>query len=523
MPFRSVILVVMDGWGVGPDSEGNAIANAATPTIHRIESQWAFTQLQAAGIAVGLPWGEAGNSEVGHLAIGSGRVIYQSALRINYAIKDGSFFTNPAFSAAAEHVRRNNSRLHLVGLLTTGIVHASSEHLEALIDFASRAGITQTYLHLFTDGRDSLPRAGLGLIEHLEPKVSAAKIGGIATLIGRDFAMDRDGNWEHTEAAWRCLFEAMGKPYPNAAAAIRDYYQQELTDSLIPATVIVDANGQPKSRIGAGDAVICFNFRQDSMRQISHALADAAFTKFARPAAENLTLVSMTEYEKGLAMQVAFPAPLVTDCLAETIAKAGRKQLHLAETEKYAHVTYFFNGLREEPFPGEERILVPSSEPIQPNENPAMKAAEITATLIEKLRGAGFDFMVVNFANADMVGHTGDLGATRRAVEAVDRSLAEIVNSLNPAETALLITADHGNAEEKLDPHTGHVRTAHTTNPVPFYLVARGFERPKSPQQIDQAKQEVRGLLTDVAPTVLELLGIPQPEAMTGQSLLKFL
>ncbi len=516
--------MILDGFGVGPHFEGNAITTANTPTLRAIESAWAFTQLNAAGIAVGLPWGEAGNSEVGHLTMGSGRVIYQSALRINYAIKDGSFFTNPAFTQTVEHVRQHSSKLHLVGLLTNGIVHASFEHLEALVDLAQRAGIKETYLHLFLDGRDSLPRAGRELAAKLERKLAETDVGTIATLIGRDFAMDRDGNWDRTEATWRCLFEGRGNPAPDAGTALKGYYDRGLVDSEIPATVITTADGKARATIGVGDAIICFNFREDSMRQIAHAIADPDFRSFDRPAVpKNLCAVSMTAYETSLAMQVAFPAPIIADCLAEVVAQAGKKQLRIAETEKYAHVTYFFNGMREDPFPGEERILIPSAEPIHPEQNPEMHAADIAANVIERMRAQSSDLIVANFANADMVGHTGDLAATRRAVEAIDRALAQILPAANPTETALIITSDHGNAEEKLDPKTGQVKTAHTTNPVPCFLIAQGFERPKTPEQTDQAKQEVRGLLTDVAPTVLELLGLAKPEAMTGQSLLKFL
>ncbi|MBI2624289.1 2,3-bisphosphoglycerate-independent phosphoglycerate mutase [Candidatus Parcubacteria bacterium] len=524
MPFKSVALIILDGFGVGPHHEGNAITTANTPTLKTIEAEWAFTQLSAAGIAVGLPWGEAGNSEVGHLTMGSGRVIYQSALRINYAIKDGSFFSNTALTQATNHVQQHHSKLHLVGLLTNGIVHASFEHLEALVELARRAGLTETYLHLFTDGRDSLPKSGSGLVAKLEEKLAQAGVGRIATLIGRDFAMDRDGNWDRIETTWRCLFEGRGNPAPNAQTALGAYYEKGFTDSDVPATVITAANGTPRATIGAGDAIICFNFREDSMRQIAHAIADPDFHSFDRPAVpKNLCAISMTAYETRLAMQVAFPAPIITDCLAEVVAQADKKQLRIAETEKYAHVTYFFNGMREDPFPGEERILIPSAEPVHPEENPEMHAADIAAKVIERMRARTSDLIVANFANADMVGHTGDLAATRRAVEAIDRALAQILSAADPTETALIITSDHGNAEEKLDPKTGHVKTAHTTNPVPCFLIAQGFERPKTPEQIDQAKQEVRGLLTDIAPTVLELLGLAKPEAMTGQSLLKFL
>lgn len=523
MAFRSVALIILDGLGVGPHFEGNAITTANTPTLRAIESAWAFTQLSAAGIAVGLPWGEAGNSEVGHLTMGSGRVIYQSALRINYAIKDGSFFTNPAFTQAIEHVRQRGSKLHLVGLLTNGIVHASFEHLEALVDLAQRAGIKETYLHLFLDGRDSLPRAGQELVAKLERKLAETNVGTIATLIGRDLAMDRDGNWDRTEATWRCLFEGRGNPAPDAGTALKGYYDQGLADSGIPATVIAVQDGTPRATIGTGDAVICFNFREDSMRQIAHAITDQDFREFPRPTIPELFVVAMTAYDRGLPMVVAFPAPIIRSCLAEIVSRAGLSQLHVAETEKYAHVTYFFNGLREEPFPGEERLLIPSAEPVHPEINPAMQAAEVVAAVVASLRANTHALIVANFANADMVGHTGDLVATRRAVETLDRAVADILKTAQPGEAAIIITSDHGNAEEKLDPKTGHVKTAHTTNPVPLSLIAQGFERPKTPEQVDQAKQKVKGLLTDIAPTVLELLGLAKPEAMTGQSLLKFL
>ncbi len=511
------MLVVLDGWGVGPSHIGNAITQAQTSEFDAIELSYPFTTLQASGIAVGLPWGEAGNSEVGHLTIGTGRIVFQHLPRITLAIQDGSFFTNPAFIGACAHVRKGRARLHLMGLLSSGSVHSYIDHLYALLELAKREKIEEVYIHVFTDGRDAMPKEGKRHIENLEERFRALGVGKIASVMGRSYALDRNGNWEKTRAAYECLTGMHASRTPAAARWMEHHYSEGVTDEFIPP-VAVEASGD--TRIRAHDAVVFFDYREDSARQLAEAFVTEDFISFSRTRIPSLYFVTMTEYRKGLPAHIAFEPITIIQTLGEVIAERGLKQLRIAESEKYAHVTYFFNGGREKPLEGEERILIPSESAPHYDTVPEMKTLDLAEAAMQALRTNRYTFILVNFASPDMVGHTGNLTATMHAAAIVDQAIGNLVRAVRKAGAVCMITADHGNAEEKLDPYTGEVRTEHTTNPVPCYLIADEFMQKKSPETAALKKIEVGGLLTDVAPTILQLLGIKKPVEMTGKSLL---
>jgi 2,3-bisphosphoglycerate-independent phosphoglycerate mutase len=509
----------MDGWGLNPRKEGNAIALARTPHIDKIAREWPHTAVRTSGLAVGLPEGQMGNSEVGHQNIGAGKRVLQDYTRVSESIRDGTFFQNPAFLKAIEHVKKNNSQLHICGLLGNGGVHAHESHLEALLRLARIHDIERVYLHVFTDGRDSSPTGGIEFMKHLLAR--AQEIGGqyaakVATVSGRYYAMDRDNRWDRTGSTYDAMTRAEGVHAVSPLAAIQQSYDQSVTDEFILPTVILE-NDQPVAVVQAGDAVIHYNFRPDRARQLTKAfvmreLSPQAAGKFARGSRlDDLVFVMMTEYEAGLDAEVAYRADEVDMPLARVISEQGMSQFHTAETEKYAHVTYFINGRRETPFTGEERVLVPSPRVPTYDLQPEMSAAGITETATEYIRSGDYDFIVMNYANADMVGHTGVIEATIKGVEAVDMGVGRVIEAALAAGGGVLITADHGNAEQLIEYDTGKPFTAHTTNPVPLYLVV---------PQLAQAKLRTDGMLADVAPTILQIMGIQQPEGMTGHSLL---
>ena len=494
--YRPVVLVVLDGWGIAPEGPGNAVKLSRTPRLDALEAMYPHATLEASGRSVGLPEGVMGNSEVGHLTMGAGYVQYQELVRINDAIKDGSFFKKDALRAAAAKVR-DHGTLHFMGLLSTGGVHADVAHLSALVELARREGVKRVALHLFLDGRDMPPRSALELLT----KVS----GRIASLQGRYWAMDRDERWERTARAWDAIVDANAPSAATAVDAVRDAYAKtDVGDELMEPRVIGSG-----ARVEDGDAIVFFNFRPDRARQLTRAFMQPDFAGFApkrRP--KDLTFVTMTDYNVLLpTVAIAFPQQPLTP-MAQVLAEAGLKQLHAAETEKYAHVTYFFNGGREEPFAGEKRVLVPSPKVATYDLKPEMSAAGVADEVVRAIEGGSFDFAVVNFANPDMVGHTGDIEAEKKAMAATDAAVGRVVDAALAAGGALLITADHGNAEEMLFPD-GSRNTQHSTNPVPVILVA------------NDAKRSLRdGGLRDVAPTLLELMALPIPERMTGASLL---
>ena len=517
---RPFVLVVMDGWGINPRKEGNAIALARTPNLDTLAKNWPHTSIRTSGEAVGLPEGQMGNSEVGHQNIGAGKRVLQDYSRVNESIKDGSFFQNPALLKAVEHVKKNGSRLHICGLLGDGGVHAHETHLEALLGLANMHDIEHVYIHSFTDGRDTSPTGGVEFMRHLQAR--AQEIGGkhaakVATVGGRYYAMDRDNRWDRIALAYFAMTRAEGIRAASATGAIEQSYQKGVTDEFILPTVVME-DQHPVAVVKAGDALIHYNFRPDRARQLTKAfvleeLPPQAQGKFDRGARlENLQYVMMTAYEEGLDAPVAFRADEVEMPIARVISEHGLRQFHTAETEKYAHVTYFINGRRETPFPGEDRLLVPSPKVPTYDLQPEMSAAGVTSTAVERIRSGNYDFIVMNYANADMVGHTGVIEAAIKAVEIVDKGVGQVVEATLAMGGGLLITADHGNAEQLIDYETGKPFTAHTTFPVPLYLVVPGMV---------QARLRNDGILADVAPTILDVLDIPQPKDMTGRTLIQ--
>jgi len=494
--YRPVVLCVLDGWGVAPDSPANAATRAHTPRLDAILRECPHATLDASGTAVGLPAGVMGNSEVGHLTMGAGYADPQAFAAIDRSIDDGTFFANLALRAACAAARGGHT-LHLMGLLSTGGVHADMRHLVALIDLARREGVGDVAVHAFLDGRDMPPRSALPLI--------GAVTAPIATVHGRFYAMDRDQRWERTERTYRAIVDAEGPIVPTAEDALRQCYRSaDCKDELLEPHIV--GAGRP---MADGDAVIFFNFRPDRARQLTWALMRPGFDGFVRPRVpRDLTFVTMTDYQVDLPdVRVAFPPAKVTP-IAEVLADHGLTQLHIAETEKYAHVTYFFNGGREEPFRGEDRVLVPSPKVRTYDQAPEMSAAQVATKLVEAIRSGKYDFVIVNFANPDMVGHTGVIEAAVRAMETTDAAVGAVVDVTLEAGGCMLLTADHGNVEE-LRFADGSVSTQHTTNPVPVAFVSN-----------DRGGRTLRnGELSDVAPTLLDLLGIPVPDRMTGRSL----
>jgi 2,3-bisphosphoglycerate-independent phosphoglycerate mutase len=512
---RPVLLAILDGWGERDEREGNGIKLANTPNIDTWRATRPWTLLGAAEKSVGLPPGQMGNSEVGHLNLGAGFVVVQDITLIDDSIADGSFFENEAFNNAIEHVKQRGSQLHIIGLLGTGGVHSHMNHEKALLELAKRRSLEKVYIHAFTDGRDTMPQSGIGYMRDLESYMAALGVGKVATVIGRYYAMDRDRRWERTKQAYDAMVSGVGRPAASAQSAIQRSYDEGVTDEFIAPAVVVTDHDLPLATVKTGDSIICFNFRADRVRQITKAFVLQDFDGFAREALRDLIYVTMTEYEKGLPVQIAFENADVEVPLAQVISSAGLRQLHVAETEKYAHVTFFFNGGREAPFPGEDRLLVQSPKDVATYDlKPEMSAYGIRDGILKALADDTYDFIIVNFANADMVGHTGVIPAVVKAVETVDECLGAIVPAVLAKGGVALITADHGNAELLIDPATGGPHTAHTTNPVPCILVA-------APNiGLDGATLRSGGRLSDVTPTILDLLGIPRAPQMTGTSLI---
>lgn len=520
---KPVVLAVLDGWGVAPDHKGNAITQGKTPNFDKFIQEYPVMTLAASGSEVGLSYGEMGNSEVGHLNIGAGRVYYQTLPRINKSIEDGTFFENPAFLKVAEQVKNNKSALHLIGLVSPGNVHASDEHCYALLEFAKRQKIKNVYVHVIMDGRDALYNAGIIFVKELQSKIKEIGVGKIASLSGRYFALDRDSRWERVEKAYKAMAEGVAENYTtDLLKTIQEFYDKEIFDEEFPPTVI-GKEGSPETTIKSEDGVIFFNFRPDRSRQLTQAFVLPGFDKFERQYLKGLSFATMTEYEKELPVEVAFPPDIVRNCLAEVVSKAGLKQYHIAETEKYAHITFFLNGTVEEPFQNEEREIVPSPKVASYDKAPEMSAPEITKKVIKAIESDAYDVIFMNFANADMVSHTGDFEAAKQGVEEVDKSLGKIAEYVLAKDGVLLITADHGNAEEVVNLQTGDKVKEHSTNPVPFIIIGNDYKGQAGlagdPPEGDLSLMTPVGMLADVAPTVLKILGIEQPPEMTGQSL----
>ena len=505
-----VVLLVLDGWGYRPEREGNAIAMANVPTWDRLWARAPRTLLAASGEAVGLPCGQIGNSEVGHLNLGAGRVVKQDLVRISQSIADGSFFTNDVFVQACRSVRENGGTLHLVGLIGTGGVHAIDAHLYALLDLAERERVPRIAVQVMLDGRDTMPRSGLGYLQELIKRIGGRAV--IGSVGGRYFGMDRDHRWDRTEKWYRSAVIGAPPKAVDPLAVVREAYERGETDEFVIPTAIVNQAGSPVAPMRDGDAVICFNYRSDRMRQIVRALAQPDFNGFDVGRRPRVHVATMTQYDKTFAewgVKVAFAPQSMANIVGEVISKAGLTNLRTAETEKYAHVTYFFNGGIEPPFPGEDRRLVPSQKVATYDLAPAMSAPGITDVLCAAIEAREHDFVLCNYANGDMVGHTGSIPATITAVETVDACLARVLASAEAAGARLLVTADHGNCEMMIDPETGGPHTAHTTNPVPFLVV----------DHREEVGLREGGALCDVGPTILRMLGLDQPAEMTGRDL----
>lgn len=545
-PPKFVILAVLDGWGIARPGPGNAISQAPIPNMNRFVAEYPHTQLKASGESVGLPHGEVGNTETGHLNLGAGRIVYQDLQRINLSIADGSFFENPVLVGAIDHANNAGSNLHIMGLVGAGGVHSNVEHLYALIDMAKRHGFTRVFLHLFTDGRDSPPTAAKTYIQQLREVITREGVGQIATIMGRYWAMDRDMRWDRTAKAYFALTQGKGHLVKTPEEAIDMSYSEGKTDEFIEPSIITDPNGKPISLIKDNDSVIFFNFRIDRPRQLSRAFVFDDFAKanvssgfdpyavkyqkthlaqipegvgepFARGSKlNNLYFVTMTEYGKPIVdagAKVAFPPEVVKIPLGRVISEAGHKQLRASESEKERFVTFYFNGQQERPFEGEDHLIIPSPKIATYDLMPEMSARALVNGVLQKLKDfPDYKFVLVNFANADMVGHTGNIGATANACAVIDECLKKLENWVLTYNGFMIVTADHGNAEEMINAATGEIETEHSANPVPFIAISKGLS--------GKSEMLTTGILADVAPTVLKVLGIEIPGSMTGRYLL---
>ena len=509
MSKKTTILMILDGFGLNENPVGNAVAAAKKPNYDQMVKEWPFVPGNASGLFVGLPDGQMGNSEVGHLNIGAGRIVYQDLTKITKSIQDGDFFENPALLDAVKNCKENGSALHLMGLLSDGGVHSHIEHVYGLLELAKRNGLDKVYVHGFMDGRDTPPSSGIEYVKELEAKMKELGVGEIATLSGRYYAMDRDNRWDREEKAYSALVYGEGHTADSAVEAMQKSYDEGVTDEFVFPTVI-QKNGQPVAKIQAQDSIIFYNFRPDRARQLTRAFCDDGFTGFQRDRLP-VFFVCFTDYDATIPnKEVAFHKEVLHNILGEYLAKNGKTQLRLAETEKYAHVTFFFNGGVEVPNENEDRILVPSPKVATYDLKPEMSANEVCDKLVEAIDSHKYDLIVVNFANPDMVGHTGIMEAAVKAIETVDACLGRTLEAIKRNEAQMFLCADHGNAEQLIDYETGEPFTAHTTNPVPFVLV--------------NYKQGVTlregGKLADIAPTLLEMMGMDKPAEMTGESLL---
>ncbi len=507
---RPLALIILDGFGLRDETEGNAVKAARKPNFDRLRSTYPYTTLGASGEAVGLPDGQMGNSEVGHLNLGAGRIVYQELTRISKSIRDRDFFDNPAFLGAAQHVKEHNSKLHLYGLLSDGGVHSHLNHVMALLDFAKQAGVKEVFVHAFLDGRDVLPTTGSGYIRKVQDKMTSIGLGQIATVQGRYYAMDRDKRWERTEKSYRAMVYGDGEHATDPMAAVEDSYRKSVTDEFLLPVVIVDQQDQPVGLIEDNDAIIMFNFRPDRAIQISQVFTNEDFRGFDRgPKFPRTYYVCMTHFSESVGGYVAYKPTTLDNTFGEVLAQHNMRQLRIAETEKFPHVTSFFSGGREAKFPGEERILIPSPKVATYDLKPEMSASEVADAAVDRIKSGELDAIILNFANPDMVGHSGIMEAAVKAIEAVDECLGRVVDALIAQGGAAIIIADHGNSETMIDPQAGGPCTTHTTNPVPCIVT------------ISDLTLRSGGVLADMAPTMLDLLELPQPAEMTGRSIIE--
>ena len=510
MSKKPVVLMILDGYGLNDNCDHNAVCEGKTPVMDQLMSQCPFVKGNASGLAVGLPDGQMGNSEVGHMNMGAGRIIYQELTKITKSIEDGDFFEVPEFLQAIENCKKNGTALHMWGLVSDGGVHSHNTHICGLLELAKRNGLDRIFVHCFLDGRDTPPASGKGFVEALEAKMKEIGVGKVASVMGRYYVMDRDNRWDRVERAYNALTKGEGNKAESASAGIQTSYDAEVYDEFVQPLVVTEA-GKPVATVSDGDSVIFFNFRPDRAREITRAFCDDEFKGFAREKRLNLTYVCFTDYDETIKHKlVAFKKGSIANTFGQFLADNGMTQARIAETEKYAHVTFFFNGGVEEPNKGEDRILVPSPKVATYDLQPEMSAPIVCDKLVEAIKSGKYDVVIVNFANPDMVGHTGIEAAAIKAIETVDACVGRTVDAIKETGGVLFICADHGNAEQLLDYETGEPFTAHTTNPVPFVLV-----------NADPAyKLREGGCLADIAPTLIELLGLKQPEEMTGKSLL---
>jgi len=521
---KPTVLAILDGWGIAPATEGNAITRATTPNMKRFIAEYPVMTLYASGNEVGLSYGEMGNSEVGHLNIGAGRVYYQTLPRINKEIQDKSFLNNDALVKAGEHAKENNSSLHLIGLVSPGNVHASQEHLWTLLELAKKQKVKQVFVHAILDGRDVGYNTAKDFITLLQNKMKELKIGKIATLSGRFYAMDRDNRWDRVEKAYRAMVDGISDDYnEDPIDAINASYEKKIYDEeFVP--LVIGKKGEPVGHVQSGDACIFFNFRPDRARQLTQAFVLPSFSKYDRSYLKDLFFVTMTEYEKEIPVMVAYPPVVIQNCLAEVLSKEGLTQFHIAETEKYAHVTFFLNGTIEDPFAGETRKIVPSPKVASYDKAPEMSVEGVTREIVKAIEGEIYDVIIFNFANVDMVGHTGNLPATIEGAQAIDKALGEISQHVLAKDGLLLITADHGNGEEVLNLQTGTMDKEHSTNPVPFIILSNALKGQVGPSgdppNGDLSLLSPVGMLADVAPTMLKLMNVDKPSDMTGRALM---
>jgi 2,3-bisphosphoglycerate-independent phosphoglycerate mutase len=511
--MQKVALIVLDGWGIASLNDGNAPAQANTPNINFLDNHFPATTLHASGMHVGLPWWECGNSEVGHLTMGCGQVVYQYLPRIVNEIQSGYFYQNPAFLAARDHVQQYNSRLHIMGLISSGAVHSYIDHLYALLEFCMRERISKVYLHLFTDGRDAPEKGAEKLIASLKDRLAAQGVGKIASLSGRYYAMDRDNNWSRIEKTYNCLVNGEGLRAPDPVVYLQSCYMREITDEYIEPALI-----DPEGQMRDNDAIIFFNIREERAKELTQAFVEKDFAEFARRKLDNLLFVQMVKYLDHPDVKVAYDPPNIQNPLGKLVSEAGFSQFRIAETEKYAHVTYFFNGLKKDPLPREDRAIIPSTGGPHYDKAPEMKAFDITDRAIKEIEQGLYEFILINFANPDMVGHTGNIQSAIKAAEVVDSCLGKILKAAEGRYTTI-VTSDHGNFEEMLG-RSGQIIREHTSNPVPFYLVDHNLQGDYLSGKTLEKLEKPGGFLFDIAPTVLEYLGIPKPTEMIGSSLL---
>ena len=508
METKPIMLMILDGFGINEKSDGNAVKQANTPNIDKLMKKYQTTKIYTSGLKVGLPDGQMGNSEVGHTNIGAGRIVYQELTKITKSIEDGDFFSIPEFIEAIENCKKYNSKLHILGLVSDGGVHSHIRHLYGLLEMAKRRDFENVYVHCFLDGRDTPPASAEGYITDLEEKMKEKGIGKIASISGRYYAMDRDKRWERVKKCYDALVKGEGNKSASATIAIENSYQKEVFDEFVEPTVICNGD-TPIATIGEHDSVIFFNFRPDRAREITRAIVDPKFDGFETKKMETY-FVCFTNYDETMPnVKIAFKKEPLVNTFGEVISKNGLKQLRIAETEKYAHVTFFFNGGEEKQYPGEDRILVPSPKVATYDLQPEMSAREVTEKVVEAINSDKYNAIILNYANPDMVGHTGSLPAAIKAVETIDECVGKVVEAMLAHDGTMLITADHGNCEQMIDYKTGDPHTAHTTNPVPLILVTK-----------NEDLKIKEGKLADLAPTMLDILGIEKPEEMTGESIL---